>query len=85
MLQLIIVLAVGVPIAHWLVALYARSVWRERLERKWDRGEGQGDREVFVGDGMEHFEKSILKRVIGLVYIIPVAVVILIAYVVNRS
>lgn len=85
MLELFILAAVGLPAVYGFVSLYSRSVRREKLENEFDAGGVAGTREAHVAEGMAHYEKGLRKRLILLVYVIPIALIIGIAYVVNHT
>ena len=85
MLDLIILAAVGLPVLHWLVATYFKSVQRETLEHVFDAGGHDGTRESFVEAGMVKYAHGLRNRLIVLVYIVPVALVLVIAYFVNNT
>lgn len=85
MLQLIILAAVGLTVVYFLVSAYSRSIRREKLEDEFDAGGITGTRENHVAGGMAQYEKGLRKRLIVLVYVIPIALIIGIAYVVNHT
>lgn len=68
---------------YFLVAVYSRSVRRERLEKKFDAGGIEGDRDAYIEAGMLAYEKGLKHRLLWLVYIIPTVVVALTVYFVN--
>ncbi|WP_372841748.1 hypothetical protein [Phaeovulum sp.] len=76
---------IGLTAIYWLVAIYARSTERERLEKHWDkkRPEAAPDREAYIEAGMAEYEKSLRRKLIWLVYVVPMAVVAVIIYIVN--
>lgn len=69
------------------VSLYSRSVRRERLERRWARNhpvdERSPARTEFINRGLRRYDGSVRRRLILLVYVIPVIAVAVIIYVVN--
>ncbi|MBW6505210.1 MAG: hypothetical protein K0B00_00515 [Rhodobacteraceae bacterium] len=77
--------ALGLTVVYWLLAIYSRSTERERLEKKWDAGppEGAPDRDAFIEAGMAKYERSLRRKLIWLVYIVPLTVVAIIIYFVN--
>ena len=85
MLQLLIGGFVAVSVLYGLLAVYFRSVHRENLENRFDAGGEDGLREDFVRQGMAIYDHSLRKRALRLIYVIPVVLVIVIAYVVNHS
>jgi hypothetical protein len=82
-LRLIAIGYVVLTVIYWLVSIYSRSVRRERLEKKWDAGEGDGEREDFVARGMEAYEHGFRRRMIWLVYVIPTVTVLVTLYLLN--
>ncbi|MFC3181322.1 hypothetical protein [Cypionkella sinensis] len=70
-------------VVYWLVSVYSRSVRREKLEKKFDAGGIEGDREAYIEAGMQAYNKSLRRRLIWLVYIIPAVGVSATVYFVN--
>lgn len=85
MLQLIIGGLVGLTVIYWIISAYSRSVRREKLENEFDAGGIAGLREDFVARGMAQYEHGLRKRLILLVYVVPVVLIVVIAYVVNHT
>lgn len=70
---------IGLSIIYVLVSLYSRSVRLEKLEKQWaeEHPNGDGsDREVWLREGMEDYQKSFRPKLILLVYVVPVILVI---------
>jgi len=65
------------------VSLYSRSVRRAKLEREWDEEIGHGDRDDFVREGLEHYDRSLRRKLILGVYIVPALIVGTIIYITN--
>ena len=71
-------------VVYICVSLYSRSVRREKLEAEWDETRPEGiHRDAFVKEGMKEYETGLRKRLILLVYIIPLIAVGAIIYFVN--
>ncbi len=85
MLQLIIGGLIGLTVIYWVVLSYSRSVRRESLENTFDAGGIEGLREDYVAKGMAQYEHGLQRRLIMLVYVIPVVLIVVIAYVVNHT
>lgn len=85
MLRMIILWLVVLPLVHWIVAVYARSVRREALEREFDDGGEAGTREEYIASGLQAYEHSLKKKILVLVYILPLMAVVAIAWAVNRN
>ena len=75
-------------VVYLLVSIYSRSVRREKLERAWDtnpahEGAADGERDAYIEAGMTAYRGSLRRKLIWLVYIIPMAVVLATVYAVN--
>jgi hypothetical protein len=73
----------GLTPVYLLVSLYARSLRREALEKEWDAGDRAEDRDKFIATGMQAYGRSLRRRLILLVYIVPAVAVPTIIYVMN--
>lgn len=82
-LRLGLVMLVVLSVVYLLVSIYSRSVRREKLEKHFDAGGVEGDRDAYIEQGMAEYEHGLKKRLIWLVYIIPMVVMAVIVYVVN--
>ncbi|MFA7432170.1 MAG: hypothetical protein WCZ72_00505 [Gemmobacter sp.] len=74
---------VALTVLYVLVWLYARSLRRERLEQRWEAKGRHGDRAAYVRRGMQQYERSLRRRLLWLVYIIPAMLVVTIVYLLN--
>ena len=88
-LRLAVIGFVVLTAIYWLISLYSRSVRREALEKRWDEEAAEGaapeDRDAYVRDGMRIYERGLRRRLIGLVYVVPVALVLLLIWLNNYS
>jgi len=82
-LRMAVVGFVVLTVFYVLLSLYSRSVQRERLEKEWDEEVKTGDRDAYIEKGMAEYEGSLRRRLIVLVYVIPVLLVIGMLYVIN--
>lgn len=80
---------VALTIIYWSVAIYARSLRKEKLEEEYDAAHaGAADsaaRDAFVATGLRAYQGSLRRKLIVLVYIVPVIVVAAIVYSVNAG
>ena len=83
MIRLAVFGFIGLSIIYVIMSIYSRSVRRETLEKRFDAGGIPGDRGTYVAKGMTQYERSLRKRLIWLVYIIPMAVMAVTIYLVN--
>lgn len=83
--RLIILGLVALTVLYWVVRIYGRSLRREELEKRWDgaRGEGLGPRDVFVAEGMAAYEKSLRRKLVWLVYILPITAMVVVIVLMN--
>ena len=81
--RLIVFGFLGLSVIYILVSLYSQSVRREKLEKRFDAGGVDGDRDEYIKAGMIAYQKGLRRKLIWLVYIIPMAVVALTVYFVN--
>jgi len=80
---------VGLSILYLMVAAYSRSVRREKLEKHWDaappEGQGEAERTAYIEEGMRAYEHGLRKKLIWLVFIIPMIIFAVIVYLVNHQ
>lgn len=76
-------------LAYVLLWVYSRSVERERLEKEWDNDPGRVDdpvaRGAYIEEGMAAYRKSLRRKLIWLVYVVPTVVVLILVYLTNYS
>ncbi len=79
---------IGLTILYFLVSIYSRSVRRERLEKAWDgdpanEGAAPGARDAHMETGMEAYRRSLRRRLLLLIFVVPIILVGVTIYVVN--
>lgn len=78
---------VVLSIAYVLVSIYERSVKRQSLESDYDTGlaqdVGADTRDEYISGGMAAYRGSLQRRMLLLIYVIPMIAVAVTAYVVN--
>lgn len=87
-LRLAGLILIGSTIAYVLLSIYSRSVERERLEKAWDTdplrdGLPSDERDAYIEAGMEAYRHSLRRRLIWIVYIVPLVTISVIVYAVN--
>lgn len=70
-------------IVYILVAIYSRSIRREKLEDKWDEEIKEGDRDAYISAGLKDYEGSLRRKLVVLVFIIPICFVFGMLYFIN--
>jgi hypothetical protein len=66
-----------------LWSLLARGAERRRLAQQWELEGMAGDREAWMREGLAVYERSLRRKLIFGVYLVPLAVIGTIIYVVN--
>lgn len=83
--RFVIIGFVALTVIYISVSLYSRSVRRAKLELEWDDEGMEGDKQAWVREGLEDYDHSLRRKLILLVYVIPVVIVGTIIYVVNHG
>ena len=74
---------IGLTVVYVLTSIYSRSVRRERLEKRWVAEGLVGDRDAWIETGMKAYEKGLKRRLLWLIYILPMLAFAAIVYFVN--
>ncbi len=79
---------VVLTVVYLVVSIYSRSMRREKLEKAWDsdparEGAAKDERDAYIRSGMEAYRHSLRRKLIILVYILPMAVVLATVYAIN--
>ena len=74
-IRLAFFMLLGLTVVYLVTAVYSRSVRREKLEKRWE-AEGLAERaaenrDAYVEKGMQAYEKGLKRRLLWLIYIIP--------------
>ncbi|MGB3147034.1 MAG: hypothetical protein WBA91_04670 [Paracoccaceae bacterium] len=87
LIRLIVIGFLVLSAVYLLLAIYSRSVERERLEKEWDaappEGSGESERQAHIEKGMQHYEHGLRRRLLWLVYVIPTIAIGVIVYFIN--
>lgn len=81
--RLIVFGFIFLSVVYLLVSIYSRSIRREKLENEWDEKIKQGDRDAFINEGMKAYEGSLRKKLILLIFIVPICVITVLFVTVN--
>ncbi|WP_417726513.1 hypothetical protein [Roseovarius sp.] len=83
LMRLLIFGLIALTLLYLAISRYSRSVRRQKMARDWEEAGRPGDRNTYIETGMVQYERSLRKRLIWLVYIVPVTTVVVIIYVTN--
>lgn len=66
----------GIALAALYLGLswYFRAAHRERMERDWEAAGRPGNRDAYIEEGMAQYQRSLRRRLLWLVFILPVTV-----------
>ncbi|SPF79464.1 hypothetical protein [Pseudoprimorskyibacter insulae] len=81
--RLLIMALIALTVVYVSVSLYSRAVRRGKLSRAWDEEGLSGDRDTYIREGLEEYDRSLRRKLILGVYIVPLALVALIVYLTN--
>ena len=82
-IRLFVMLFIALTVIYVSLSLYSRAVRKSKLKKKWHDGKQLVDRETFIQRGLERYDGSIRRKLILLVYVVPVVVIGLIIYLTN--
>ncbi|UWQ50179.1 hypothetical protein [Leisingera caerulea] len=82
-IRLLLILMVVLTVAYGAVSLYSREVRRAKLKRRWKDKGLTGDRAAFIQRGLRQYDRSFRRKLILLVYIVPLGAIALLVYVIN--
>ena len=87
LIRLIVMLLILQTIVFVCVQLYSRSRRRDKLEQEWaDTAGPVADaeaRQAFLDAGMDEYDRSLKKKLIWAIYIVPFAVIAVLVYITN--
>ena len=84
MLRLLVPLLIILTVIYGVVSIWSRMVRRRKLAERWDSKDVLTvDRETFIERGLQKYDHSIRRKLILLIYIIPLTVIGVLIYVTN--
>lgn len=70
-------------VIYFIISAWSRSVRKEKLEEEWDEEIRDGNRDAFIEQGLEEYDRSLRRKLILGVYVIPLVFILVMIYVVN--
>jgi len=83
LVRLLFVLLIVLTVVYVLLSLYSRAVRKAKLKQHWKQKGLTTDRDAYVRRGLKKYDGSIRRKLILLVYIIPLGAIALLVYVMN--
>lgn len=74
---------IGLTVIYFSLSWYSKSVRREKLEKQFDAGGIEGDRQAFIEQGIKEYEDSLRRKLIYGVYVVPVVLIAIVIYMMN--
>ncbi len=82
--RLLFILLIVLTIIYVGVSIYSRQARRAKLAARWDaKGMLTVDRETFIKRGLKKYDKSIRRKLILGIYIVPLSAIAVLVYVTN--
>jgi Ca2+/Na+ antiporter len=81
--RLIVVGFVALTVIYVSLSYYSRAVRRSKLRRKWDEDIQQGDRDAYVQRGLKIYDRSLRRKLLWGVYVVPIVTIAIVIYLVN--
>lgn len=81
--RLIIVGFLVLTVIYLSLSFYSRSVRRTKLRQKWEEDIRRGDRDAYVRRGLKIYDRSLRRKLLWGVYILPVVTIAVVIYLVN--
>ena len=70
-------------VVYVCLSFYSRAVRRGKLKAQWDDENMQGDRDLFIQQGLNDYDGSLRRKLILGVYIVPFTLMCVIIYLTN--
>ncbi|MCA0920513.1 hypothetical protein [Pseudooceanicola nanhaiensis] len=81
--RLILVGFVVLTVLYVIVSIWSRETRRAKLKARWKAEGRTGDRRAWMREELEDYDQSFRRKLILLIYIVPVMVVAFLIYYVN--
>lgn len=83
LLRLLVLWFLILTVVYVAISVWSRLGRRRELARIWEEEGRVGDFGAYMRDGMAEYDRSLRRKLIWLVYVIPMAVVATLIYVMN--
>jgi hypothetical protein len=74
---------IALTVVYVCLSLYSRAVRKGKLRIEWFEGSQDQPLDVFLAEGLAEYDKSLRRKLILSVYVIPVILVSVIVYLTN--
>ena len=81
--RLLVIGFIVLSVIYVCLSLYSRAVRKGKLRREWHEGPQDQSLDAFMDEGLEDYDKSLRRKLILSVYVIPVILVSVVVYLTN--
>jgi len=81
--RVLLVGLVALSLVYVLASVHARRRCRRHLMRRFDKGDVKGDRDTYIEAGMRDYDRSLRKKLLLGIYIVPFVALVTLIYVMN--
>lgn len=83
LVRLFVPVMVLLTLVYFGLSIWSRQVRRRKLGAHYDSHDVTGTREEFIARGLRRYDRSLRRRLLLLVYILPLSLIALMVYLVN--
>lgn len=83
MIRIVIIGFILMTLVYISVSIYSRLVRKAKLEQWWIESDRSVDQDTYVRQGLKKYESSLRRKLILLVYIVPIVTVCALIYITN--
>jgi len=83
LVRLMVVGFIVLTVIYVCLSLYSRAVRKGKLRAEWQEGPQNQTLDEFLDEGLEEYDKSLRRKLILSVYVIPVILVSVVIYLTN--
>lgn len=83
LVRLMIIGFIVLSVIYWCLSFYSRAVRKGKLRAEWHEGPQEQSLDKFVEEGLVEYDKSLRRKLILSVYVIPVILVSVVVYLTN--
>ncbi|SDZ01395.1 hypothetical protein SAMN05444004_10539 [Jannaschia faecimaris] len=85
LIRLFAILMVLLTVIYWALVFYCRAGERDRLEAEWEAEQPPLPRHTFVENGIREYQRSLRRKLLWGVYILPIGAICALIYFVNYA
>ena len=85
LVRLLVILLVALSVIYWCVFRWFEAGARDRLEAEWARDRPPLPRHTHVDIGLRDYRRALHRKLIWVIYVVPVVAVCITVYALNES